>query len=95
MSRTRFVSWKGESAMSQVDETKLFYPKQERAFYMSGDNKGLVCPFKPLTCQEGYCCECQIYLEWQDTNNPLSDSKLNEFLSVYESRIYFAQYDLN
>ncbi|GAI77461.1 unnamed protein product [marine sediment metagenome] len=37
-----------------------------RVFELSGNNKGLMCPFKPTTlCQEGYCSECQIYLDWQ------------------------------
>jgi len=41
-------------------------PKQERIFTPSGNNKGLMCPFKPTLCQEeGSCKECQIYLDWQ------------------------------
>ena len=39
--------------------------KREGLFRISGDNKGLVCPFKPITCQEGACKECGIYLDWQ------------------------------
>ena len=38
--------------------------KQERIFRISGNNKGLMCPFKPIVCQKGYCTECQIYLNW-------------------------------
>ncbi len=34
-------------------------------FSISGNNKGLLCPFKPIRCQEGYCRDCQIYLDWQ------------------------------
>jgi len=26
--------------------------------------KGLNCPFKPITCQEGWCNDCQIYLDY-------------------------------
>ena len=37
-------------------------PKDERMFTMSGNNKGMWCPFKPILCQEGYCHGCQIYL---------------------------------
>jgi len=37
---------------------------QERLFRISENNKGLMCPFKPILCQEGYCKECQIYLDW-------------------------------
>jgi len=39
--------------------------KQERIFRISGNNKGLMCPFKGVVCQEGSCTECQIYLDWQ------------------------------
>ena len=38
----------------------------ERVFSISGDNKGLQCPFKPSICQNGYCEECQLYLDWQE-----------------------------
>ena len=35
-------------------------------FTVSGDNKGLMCPFKSIICQEeGSCKACQIYLGWQ------------------------------
>jgi len=40
-------------------------PKETRLFCISGNNKGLLCPFKPTTCQEGCCRECQLYLDWQ------------------------------
>lgn len=40
--------------------------RQERIFSIYENNKGLWCPFKPiLFCQEGYCNECQIYLDWR------------------------------
>jgi len=39
--------------------------KLERGFSPSGNNKGLMCPFKSIICQEGCCKECQIYLDWQ------------------------------
>lgn len=35
-----------------------------RTFSISSDNKGLWCPFKSLFCQEGYCHQCQVYLDW-------------------------------
>ncbi len=35
-----------------------------RTFSITGNNKGLWCPFKPVFCQKGYCLECQIYLDW-------------------------------
>jgi len=41
---------------------------QQRTFRISGNNKGLVCPFKPtgcIVCEEGYCQECQVYVDWQ------------------------------
>ena len=40
-------------------------PKKDRVFCISGNNKGLVCPFKSIICQEGYCSECQLYFDWQ------------------------------
>ena len=39
--------------------------KQERIFKISGNNKGLMCPFKAIVCQEGGCKTCQIYLDRQ------------------------------
>jgi len=39
--------------------------KQERIFNISGNNKGLMCPFKPIVCQGGYCVQCQVFLDWQ------------------------------
>ncbi|MFC1864563.1 hypothetical protein ACFLYG_01890 [Chloroflexota bacterium] len=39
--------------------------KQEAIFSLSGNNKGLACPFKPITCQEGFCKECQLYFDRQ------------------------------
>jgi hypothetical protein len=39
--------------------------REQRVFGISKNNKGLPCPFKQITCQEGYCSECLIYLEWQ------------------------------
>jgi len=40
--------------------------KLERVFSIAGDNKGLLCPFKPGLCQSGHCEDCQIYLDWQE-----------------------------
>jgi len=40
-------------------------PKEERIFSISGNNKGLLCPFKLILCLEGYCHQCQIYFDWQ------------------------------
>ena len=39
--------------------------KQERIFSISNNNKGLWCPFKASFCQEGYCPDCQVYLDYQ------------------------------
>ncbi len=36
-----------------------------RGFEPVGNNKGLVCPFRGVTCQEGFCTHCQLYLEWE------------------------------
>ena len=38
--------------------------RQERIFRISGNNKGLVCPFKRIVCPGGHCLQCQIYLDW-------------------------------
>lgn len=46
-------------------EIKDNISRQERIFGISRNNKGLPCPFKQALCQEGYCSECQIYLDWQ------------------------------
>jgi len=43
---------------------------------MSGNNKGLLCPFKPITCQEGRCRECQIYLDWRKRDSAASSRAL-------------------
>ena len=40
-------------------------PEQQRIFTISGNNKGLLCPFKQVVCQVGYCEKCRIYLDWQ------------------------------
>lgn len=43
--------------------------KQQRVFSPSVNNKGLTCPFQAVICQEGYCYQCQVYLDlyldWQ------------------------------
>ena len=39
--------------------------KQERILGISNNNKGLWCPFKAVFCQEGYCQDCQVYLDYQ------------------------------
>ncbi len=39
---------------------------KERIFTIAGDNKGLLCLFKQITCPGGYCeSSCPIYLDWQ------------------------------
>ena len=43
--------------------------KQERIVRILESNKGLMCPFKPILCEEGYCRECQIYLDWLKLKN--------------------------
>lgn len=29
------------------------------------NHKGTECLYKPILCQEGYCSECQVYLDYQ------------------------------
>ena len=38
--------------------------KQEGLFRISGNNKGLTCPFKGIPCPGGYCDFCETYLDW-------------------------------
>jgi len=38
--------------------------KQGRILRILESNKGLMCPFKTILCEEGYCRKCQIYLDW-------------------------------
>ena len=52
-----------------------------RRFNVAGNNKGLPCPFKSITCQEGYCSGCQIYLDKVQeaaTRAPLTIIELKE-----------------
>jgi hypothetical protein len=43
--------------------------RDKRTLTTSSNNKGLLCLFKPILCQEGYCHHCQIYLTWQSKNS--------------------------
>ncbi len=43
---------------------KLEERARRRVFRISGNNKGLTCPFKPIVCPGGHCLQCQIYLDW-------------------------------
>lgn len=52
-----------ESTLIIKGENKM-YTKQGRIIRILENNKGLMCPFKPILCEEGYCHECQIYLDW-------------------------------
>ena len=51
-------------------------PQETRLFSISGGNKGLLCPFKLVICQEGFCHECQIYLDWQRNKGVVRDRGL-------------------
>ena len=42
-------------------------------YSISGNNKGLPCPFQDTICQEGYCRYCQIYINFQ-THGPASQN---------------------
>ncbi|MBA7691446.1 hypothetical protein ES703_99991 [subsurface metagenome] len=55
--------WNSESTLIIEGENKMC-TKQERILRILENNKGLMCPFKPILCEEGYCRECQIYLDW-------------------------------
>ena len=47
--------------------------------------KGLNCPYKSITCQEGFCRDCQIYLDYFE-NVQAEDfvERLDFFLSEFE-----------
>ena len=47
-----------------IEGENTMYTRQVRIPRISGNNKGLMCPFKPILCEEGYCRGCQIYLDW-------------------------------
>jgi len=38
--------------------------KEKKGYGEPINYKGQPCPFKPITCQEGYCTECNIYLSF-------------------------------
>jgi len=38
--------------------------KEMNAGFLKRNHKGEACPVKPILCQEGYCHECQIYLDY-------------------------------
>ena len=40
-------------------------PEKKRIFTISGDNRGLACPLKPIICPGGDCLQCPMYLDWQ------------------------------
>jgi len=70
--RSPLAAWQSKKQkVGPSPETKML--KQERVFSISGNNKGLRCPFRAISCQNGYCEECQIYTDWQ---------KLGEILVV-------------
>jgi len=55
--------WNSESTLI-IEGENTMCTKQERILRILENNKGLMCPFKPILCEEGYCRECQIYLDW-------------------------------
>ena len=40
-------------------------PDEKRKFTLPGDNRGLLCPFERIVCEEGDCRICKIYADWQ------------------------------
>ncbi len=45
--------------LDHLNRCEVFGPPH-RNYSAIGNNKGITCPFKPLTCQEGYCVDCEI-----------------------------------
>jgi len=64
-------------------EIKDNISEQERVFGISRNNKGLLCPFKRTLCQEGYCSECQIYLDWQKQGGRLLTSTRDDMAALH------------
>lgn len=50
--------------------------------YFTISKKGLPCHIKPILCQEGYCQDCQIYLDSQ--GRTVHGSITPEWLREYE-----------
>ncbi len=42
----------------------------ERAYSTLENNKGMMCPYRQIRCQEGFCPVCQVYLEWKRRDSP-------------------------
>jgi hypothetical protein len=60
------------------------YARQQRMLCISGNNKGLMCPFKAILCEEGYCCECQIYLDWLKLKRKASGVDRSSYVAKYK-----------
>lgn len=54
----------GECTFYSTEGRQIDRMKENRISGISRNNKGMSCPFKPIACQESYCHECQIYLDW-------------------------------
>lgn len=63
--RINVTPFYGETIQTWVNDTIVLFrdSKTRKRGKSLGDNhKGTACPYKALTCQEGYCDECGIYL---------------------------------
>jgi len=52
-----------------------------RKFSLTENNKGLWCPYKGLYCQEGYCSECFVYLEYKAKLRDIAEENLKEVIN--------------
>ena len=61
-----------------IIEIKGDVSRQERILSMSSSNKGVLCPYQPVLCQEGYCHGCQVYLNWRTRGSSSLNSKASK-----------------
>ena len=47
------------------------------------NHKGQPCPYKPITCQEGYCQDCGIYLRRWIAWDYLSDIERAQLIHLH------------
>ena len=41
---------------------RIIVSGERRKYSIQENNKGLICPYEPIICQEGFCQGCMIYL---------------------------------
>jgi hypothetical protein len=64
---------------------------QKRGFSTLGNNRGLLCPFRQVICQEGNCVECQIYADWLKKSGEVHGCVLMSICPYYNGRADMAE----